>query len=228
MGRYLQGALPRYIEINIAAIAEADAIAAIKAGVIAPKGDGETLPCLQDLIYRLPTDLWPGDDDREARLAYVSCYDAAFRTVLDRSYALVKALNLSSSEIQGIDRFIDGSDEPIFTFGGAKYLVLTKEETAPRAWVAIKANLWVLPAYFLADHIGPNRIWISQEDLDQVLVLPNRPLVNQIVESLVKDFDTLVEAVISKYGRGPFLAEHDGIEETEMIGDVEYFLYRLK
>ena len=93
MSRYLTGTLGEAIEAAITQAAEEHAGEAIVQGAVAPWGDGETLPDVEDLMrvlapeYRLAR--WTGEQDNGAlRQSCGFCYDRFFRAEIDRLGAL--------------------------------------------------------------------------------------------------------------------------------------------
>lgn len=137
---------------------------------------------------------------------------------MNKVQSLADYLHIEPSEIKPVDW-----DDCVFedTVEHAQYLVLTDDEADARLQAEIRESVWAFNPDFIAEHssaCSENRtafaelLKIAQEKLCESA--------NDLLFSVIDDFDEFVDDAESIDGRGHFLAQYDD-KEIE-LGDGLY------
>lgn len=136
-----------------------------------------------------------------------------------RVQALAKYLDTSPEEIE--EAYGDNS----YSYGRQEYLVLTDAEADEACAERIRESLWAFNTNFIASHTSPRLNGKAREALSKMQEKLCEDA-NDLVEALISDMDTFIADAIGADGRGHFLAQYDGDENEEKVGDARFYLYR--
>lgn len=143
---------------------------------------------------------------------------------------LAEFADIATSEI----RQAEWTDDPnrLETDYDEEYLILTNEEAEEMARDYIIEMLWSFKTDFLMDHMDAvdSLNTREREDFKKLLEKIQCDLcegVNPIVSALVGDnIDNLIEDAIEADGRGWFIGQYDGSEDSIEYDGVDYYIYR--
>ncbi len=123
---------------------------------------------------------------------------------------LALAHHLDSIDFEDVEGFIDND-----------YLVYTDEEADEAVREHIEETVWAFSSTFLQAHTGVDskRIQVVQDKMSEDA--------NDVLKSMLNDFDAFVDDAVSSDGRGHLLSPYDGREIPIQVDRTVYYIYRI-
>lgn len=138
----------------------------------------------------------------------------------DAEKVLAFAINEGLTDQEAIDEV--SIDENRLTYGGTDYLVGNDEEMDEHATEYIKSSLWAFNASFLANYSNmPIEVFEALQ--------PQCEGANDAIEAIIEksgSIEDFAQKAISADGRGHFLNNWDGTEDSQTVNDTEYYICR--
>ena len=143
---------------------------------------------------------------------------------------LAEFADIATSEIKQAE----WTDDPnrLATNYGEEWLILTDEEAEEMTRDYIINELWSFNADFLMDHMDSVDLLNTREcgafkkSLEKIqwnLCESSNPIVSALVGD---NIDNLIEDAIEADGRGWFIGQYDGSEDSIEYDGVDYYIYR--
>lgn len=133
---------------------------------------------------------------------------------------IVALANFLGCEVEDIN---EGYGKNSLEYCNSEYLVLTEEEADEKAAAYVKDSLWSFNADFIFRHSNikyPSEAAVKAFQKMQYELCESA---NELVEALINDIDSFIEAAIDADGRGHFISWYDG-DENEEDG---FLIYRI-
>tara|TARA_R110001592_G_scaffold251190_1_gene513848 strand:+ start:1556 stop:2014 length:459 start_codon:yes stop_codon:yes gene_type:complete len=128
----------------------------------------------------------------------------------DMPKVLALAYHLDSIDFEDVEGYIDND-----------YLVYTDEEADEAVREYIEETVWAFSSTFLQAHTGVDSkaIQVVQDKMSEDA--------NDVLKSMLNDFDAFVDDAVSSDGRGHFFSRYDGKEIQIQVDRTVYYIYRI-